>query len=225
MTTLEFSNAFDTLLNSYSSDNSITLDEYEKSVYLTKAQEDLLLDYYNGKNSFRESYDKNEEVRRYLSSLTKTSIITDKEEGTKSTSKSTIFYLPEDLWFILYEAVNPQDDNLKCYNGEYIEVVPVTYDELHRTLKNPFRGDSNKRALRLDLEDNSVEIIYKYNIQSYFVKYISKPSPIILMDLPEELTINNVNSKTECMLHEALHQAILQRAVELSLNMRVPASK
>ena len=51
MTTEEFSNEFDTLLNSYSNTegfgkttNTIELDEYEKSVFLTKAQEDVVID-------------------------------------------------------------------------------------------------------------------------------------------------------------------------------------
>ena len=53
MTTEEFSNEFDTLLNSYAispdkygmenSPLTIELDEYEKSVFLTKAQEDIFL--------------------------------------------------------------------------------------------------------------------------------------------------------------------------------------
>lgn len=59
MTTEEFSNEFDTLLNSYalspnkygmeSSPLTIELDEYEKSVFLTKAQEDIVISLYNGK--------------------------------------------------------------------------------------------------------------------------------------------------------------------------------
>ena len=48
MTTEEFSNEFDALLNSYSTTeetpNTIELDEYEKSVFLTKAQEDVVID-------------------------------------------------------------------------------------------------------------------------------------------------------------------------------------
>jgi hypothetical protein len=60
MTTQEFSNAFDTLLNSYdtqsqfgeqASKREIVLDEYEKSLYLTKAQEEIIKDLYSGKYS------------------------------------------------------------------------------------------------------------------------------------------------------------------------------
>jgi len=37
MTIEEFSNQFDLLLNSYSKDGALVLNEYEKSVFLTKA--------------------------------------------------------------------------------------------------------------------------------------------------------------------------------------------
>ena len=82
MTTEEFSNEFDTLLNSYalspnkygmeSSPLTIELDEYEKSVFLTKAQEDIVISLYNGKNPTGDSSEKTEEIRRYLSDLVKT---------------------------------------------------------------------------------------------------------------------------------------------------------
>lgn len=50
MNNAEFSNEFDTLLNSYNTaESSIELDEYEKSVLLTKAQEDLIISIYTGK--------------------------------------------------------------------------------------------------------------------------------------------------------------------------------
>nr|DAU83982.1 MAG TPA: hypothetical protein [Crassvirales sp.] len=39
MNTTEFSNEFDVLLSSFTTGNSIVLDEYEKSVFLTQAQE------------------------------------------------------------------------------------------------------------------------------------------------------------------------------------------
>ena len=81
MTSEEFSNEFDTLLNSYSNveafgetPSTIEVDEYEKSVFLTKAQEEIVIDMYNGKNPFKDSFEKTEEIRRYLSNLIKTHI-------------------------------------------------------------------------------------------------------------------------------------------------------
>ena len=56
MTTSEFSNAFDTLLSSYNtradfgegaSKREIVLDEYEKSVFLTQAQDIVIKSYFD----------------------------------------------------------------------------------------------------------------------------------------------------------------------------------
>lgn len=45
MTTQEFSNEFDVLYNNIMSNQAPGLDEYEKSIFLTKAQEELVRDY------------------------------------------------------------------------------------------------------------------------------------------------------------------------------------
>lgn len=231
MTTEEFSNEFDTLLNSYS-DNPpygkehglfITLDEYEKSVFLTNAQEEIVIGMYNGKNSFGDSFERTEEIRRYLSDLIKTYTTTDKKVGYTGLSKSSVFFeLPDDLWFITYEAVNLKDDGLGCMSGEDISVIPITQDEYHRIGKNPFRGTNERRALRLDLSGKVVEIVSKYNVESYLVRYLSRPAPIILTDLTDNLSINGVSVKTECELNPVIHRAILERAVKLAIISRVP---
>lgn len=225
MTTEEFSNEFDTLLNSYSNTekfgithSTIELDEYEKSVFLTKAQEDVVIDMYNGKNTFGDSFEKTEEIRRYLSSLIKTYTTSTKEIIYKGLSKHSVFFkLPEDLWFITYEAVDLKDDGLGCKSGEDVCVTPVTQDEYHRIRKNPFRGSNERRALRLDLNEEVVEIVSKYNVASYLVRYLSRPNPIILTDLPSDLSINGINKKTECELNPAIHRSILEKAVKLAI--------
>ena len=226
MTTEEFSNSFDVLLNSYKANSQvgeqssiidINLDEYEKSVFLTNAQEELVESVYSGKNPFRDSFEKTEEVRRYLSNLTKTYKTSNKEDVNSGLSDNSVFFkLPDDLWFITYEAVNLEGDNL-CANGKNTSVTPITQDEYHKIKNNPFRGSNKRRALRLDLGDNMVEIISKYNVEEYLVRYLSRPTPIILVDLPDGLTINNESNKTDCKLNSALHRTILERAVQLAL--------
>lgn len=226
MTTEEFSNNFDVLLNSYKANSQfgeqssiidINLDEYEKSVFLTNAQEELVESVYSGKNPFRDSFEKTEEVRRYLSNLTKTYKTSNKEDINSGLSDNSVFFkLPDDLWFITYEAVNLESDNL-CANGKNTSVTPITQDEYHKIKNNPFRGSNKRRALRLDLGDNMVEIISKYNVEEYLVRYLSRPTPIILVDLPDGLTINNESNKTDCKLNSALHRTILERAVQLAL--------
>ena len=230
MTTEEFSNEFDTLLNSYSTieafgktPSTIELDEYEKSVFLTNAQEEIVIGMYNGKNTFEDSFERTEEIRRYLSDLIKTYIATDKKVGYTGLSKSSVFFeLPDDLWFITYESVNLKDDGLGCMSGEDISVIPITQDKYHRIRKNPFRGTNERRALRLDLNGKVVEIVSKYNVESYLVRYLSRPAPIILTDLTDNLSINGKSIKTDCELNPVIHRAILERAVKLAIMSRVP---
>nr|DAN05503.1 MAG TPA: hypothetical protein [Crassvirales sp.] len=234
MTTLEFSNEFDVLINAYANEgafgdnydkNNLAFDEYEKSTFFTKAQEEIIIGLYNGKNPFEDSFEKTEEIKRYLSSLIKTYTTSVKETTYKGLSKHSVFFkLPKDLWFITYEAVDLKDDELGCRSGENISVVPITQDEYHRVGKNPFRGANERRALRLDLDNQVVEIISKYNVESYLVRYLSRPAPIILTNLTDGLSINGISVKTECGLNPVIHRAILERAVKLAIISRVPSA-
>lgn len=220
MTNQEFSNEFDTLLNSYSKDtqfgkvDSFALDEYEKSQFLTTAQEQLVLEYYSGRNHQGESFEQSEEVRRYLSSLYKTEELEESKDSSlkKLDSKSKFYSLPEDLLFITLEEVLLEGS---CSN-EYINVQPITQDQYSKTINNPFRGPSKNRVIRLDYNSEIVELISNKEISTYLMKYVSKPEPIILEDL-EGLTINGISNKTECNLHPSLHRSILNRAVRLAL--------
>ena len=91
-------------------------------------------------------------------------------------------------------------------------------------MENPFRQASKRRALRLDYgttndDTNVVEIVTKYNIKDYTIRYLSKPTPIILSDL-DGLSIDNETKITECKLNSVLHKPILERAVLLALTSR-----
>lgn len=232
MTNEEFSNEFDVLVNRYSAVNlpphTLGFNEYEKSIFLTKAQEEIVRDIYSGKNVFNDSFEKTEEIRRSLESLIKTYITPDKKSGNIGISNTSVFFeLPQNLWFITYEAVSLKDSKLGCKDGEYIQVIPVTQDEYHRIKKNPFRGANDRRALRLDAGNRLVEIVSEYNIEKYLIRYLSKPKPIVLVDL-EDLTIDIANTmggtidsksmkKQECELNPVLHRIILDRAVRLAL--------
>lgn len=61
MTNLEFSNEFDVLYNNITSNQAPGLDEYEKSVFLTKAQDEIVKAYFNPRlNKTQEGFDGNE---------------------------------------------------------------------------------------------------------------------------------------------------------------------
>jgi len=116
MTLEEFSNGFDTLVNSYrrfkdfdkqEQLDSIEFDEYEKSFYLTKAQEEVVVNFYNGKNPYGDSFESTEEMRRYLESLVKNKVYSTEEQvnGTGVSIDSVFYQLPEDVAFITMEQV------------------------------------------------------------------------------------------------------------------------
>ena len=111
-------------------------------------------------------------------------------------------------------------DNSKCDAETIMKVYPVKQDEYQAIRDNPFRGANDRRALRLDLSEGNVEIICKYMIAIYYIRYIKKVPPIILEDLPNDLTIEGKSEASDCILHEALHQKILDRAVQLALQSR-----
>lgn len=227
MTNEELSNEFDVLINSYftvdnygKGEGALEFNEYEKSVFLTKAQEQFIVSLYDGRSQEFGSFEETEEVRRFLSNLVRATTISNKESGYTGISNNSYFYkLPEDLLFITYEEVTVSSNN-NCSNSTKRVVVPTTQDEYYRVTNNPFRGPNNRRALRLDCTDNIVEIVSKDDIESYTVRYLSKPRPIILVTLPDNLTINHEYKETACELAEIVHRPILELAVKLALMSR-----
>lgn len=215
MNTQEFSSEFDILYNNIMSNAAPGLSEYEKSVLLTQSQEALVLDIYNGKFN-DDSFESTEEVTSYLGDLVKQVIIKKQSEGPHIVDESVLYTLPEDIWFITYESVKLEDPKLGCLNGIDAIVKPITQDDYYRTFKNPFRGPSDSRVLRLSIEDKS-ELISKFNISQYLVRYMAKPDPIILEDLTNYgVSINGKTEITECKLNPALHRSILNGAVQLA---------
>ena len=237
MNNTEFSDAFTTLLDSYQhrsnfgdvSTVDIVLNEHEKSVFLTDAQEDLIRDYYMGKT--KESFEETEETRRALAELVIQREITVSElSSPKLTKHSYIFDLPKSLWYIIYEgAILDLEGSDACEAalngiGEGTIVVPTRHDELHSILNNPFRGPKGNRVLRLDKSGNQVELISTtHPVAKYVIRYIEQPSPIILIDLPDNLNVRGINTATECQLPTQLHQVILERAVANAVRSKLTA--
>jgi hypothetical protein len=231
----DFSNNFDTLSNSYSRIGNfgdtmpdIRFDEHEKSVFLTQAQEEIVISLYSGKNPYGESFEQTEELRRYLAPLLEEAELRPIESSNGKPigmgSNSTFFTLPNGanrlpaVWFITYESV--AISNGKCESMTSMDVYPVRQDEYNKIKKNPFRGANDRRALRLDLSEGNVEIICKYPVSSYYLRYLRKPNPIVLSAMDADAAIEGVTTPTECELPESLHQRILDRAVIMALQSK-----
>ena len=232
MTTEEFSNEFDTLLNSYahspqfgeqSSQLDINLNEYEKSVFLTQAQEDIVKELYSGKYT-GESFERTEELRRELENLVTQKKYQDEDKQNSEVLQDskythTVFNLPTDCLYIVYEQVSWSTDNT-CLSNLIADVIPTTHDEYWRTRNNPFRGPNSKKVLRLDNKEAQVELVSNGTIDTYILRYLKKPEPIVLEDFQEE-SIDGVSKAQTCKLAESIHRDILERAVRLALTSKM----
>lgn len=218
MTHEEFENEFMVLYNNVMSNAAPGLNSYEISVFLTKAQEEIVKNYYNSKgNKYGEGLDDSLKRQIDFSSLIKVS------KGTSITSpsftldsRSKVFTLPSDLFIVINEAVTT--------NKGTKQIIPISYAEYTRLMSKPYKEPFKYQAWRIiSTSSNEVttEIIVNSNeeITDYIIRYIRRPAPIITVDLSSEyegLTINGINSISECELNPILHQEVLQRAVELA---------
>lgn len=202
MTLEELSNEFDVIVNSYDNSQSLVFNEYEKSIYLTKAQEYIIKELYR-------NYEGTEELNSYLKTLIK-----DKTYTIEDSTNIELNY-PDNFLYILKEYANI---NTTCKSNNRVDVLPITQDEYNKVVENPFRGSKSK-VLRL--EENKIKLITDLPIISYTMTYLSNPSPIILIDLPNGLTINNESKKsTTIETSESIHREILDKAVQLAIQSK-----
>lgn len=220
----ELSNLFDTLLQPYitkdvsGEQNTLAFDEYEKSIFLTKAQEQIVLELY-------QELEQSEENRKYLSNLIKTGnyVPVGEQDNTliNNTFKSYKVEIEDSVLFMIYEQCTLNDEN-NCINNKIVSVVPTIHDDLDKVLKNPFKSPNNRKVIRLDF-DNKIELISKYNISNYKVRYLKKPNPIILVKL-EDLNIDKKQEVSNGETNPILHERIVQRAVQLAVQSKVKSN-
>jgi hypothetical protein len=221
MTLEEFSLEFDILYNNITSSQAPGLSELEKSIFLTQAQEAIVKQYYKG--DLEQSFENTEEVTEYLNTLVfqKEYLPEDKLSGEPSILQdseleSNIFELPEDVMFITYESLsvtsgaNPQSQATKA-----VLVVPTTQDEFFNIHKNPFRGPSKNRAIRL-IANNKVEVISALPINKYIVRYLKYPNPIVLPGADEIEPYSKYSEGLNTELPKSVHRNILMQAVALA---------
>lgn len=229
MTTKEFSNEFDIHYNSIASNQAPGLDLYEKSVFLSKAQLELVKNHYNKLgNKYQKGFEETTKRRIDLSQLISTYVsksqLDQSEKGLHSNSR--FFPLANDTMFIINETAKLVSDKA-CNNGKYVKVVPKTHDEYIIQIDNPFKKPDGTLVWRIDHSNintgiKNVELITsEKNISEYKVRYLRYPKPIILTDLNtgfpgEGLSIDNKTNEQTSELDESIHREILDRAIELA---------
>lgn len=234
MTTTEFSNEFDILYNSITSNQAPGLDEYEKSVFLTKAQEDLIREYFNPKvDAANGGYDGSQKRQYDFSTLIKVkelnifstnSISSDSGIAVQAASygnfdeRGTRYQLPDDYFLMINEIL---------INGSRIySVIPITYAEYQIYMTKPYPYPPKNIVWRINISNTIINSVAKPQViveligkasGTYKVRYIRKPKPIILTSLAGDgLYINGENNAMTSELPSQMHREILERAVTLA---------
>ena len=209
-TSEEWSVNFDILYNNISSNQAPGLTEYEKSVFLTQAQEAVILDLYKGTSG--DAFETTEEVTRYLSSLVKINYPDDDDvkvlQSTKEGMNMYAYILPKDVWFVTYQSGS-------ITIGETtrdVIVVPSRQDSLYKDLNNPFKGPNKNKVLAIS-EEGYITLYSKYPISTFYIKYLKRPNPIVLED--SEMPVNGIEG-FEVEIPESLHNQVLYKAVQLA---------
>lgn len=219
MTTTEFSYEFDILYNNIASDRMPGVDEYEKSVFLTKAQEEMIKAYFDLRlNKPFKGFDDGPKRQMDFAPLIRVETYTPQSPAVFDThGNSRKISLPENIMAIINESVTVT----RSENDVVLTVLPVRFDEYDRLMAKPYKRPLSYQAWRLINASGSsrnCDLIVgpEDTIVSYRIRYVRRPHPIVLAQLEAGVTIEGYSTPQECELDPILHQEILQRAVELA---------
>lgn len=161
MTIKEFSDQFDVLYNNITSNQAPGLNEYEKSVFLTKAQDEIVKNYFspNSKgNNLQQGFDDSEKRQIDFSMLMRT------VKGTTVTASVNIhsgsntgyYAMPTDILLYINEVLHV----LRGGNNCQLTVVPVSFTEYNRLMSKPFKRPLKNQAWRLITSGAASSYIY-----------------------------------------------------------------
>ena len=145
----EFSDQFDILYNNVTSNQAPGLNEYEKSVFLTLGEKQLVNEYFNSRvDTAGGGYDGSKRRQYDFSSITRTETLfnvnTFKERITsteKIDTRSKVFLFPQDYFLSVNEIIS--DDKYQY------SVLPISYAEYQRLMLKPYSYPIKKAAWRL----------------------------------------------------------------------------
>lgn len=221
MTLEEFSTEFDVLYNSITSNAAPGFNDYEKSVLLTLAQEELIKSYFVSNNNTTGVGLDGSQKRHYdFSTLIKIKslkniiydIITarDKVEiPSLNKDANAVFLIPNDVFLILNEHLIAKDNN-------YI-VFPISYDTYNLLMSKPFPYPNKRQAWRLDSsidgEVAALKVIHVSDDKDISSKNITFES-IYHKPLNIEINIKNGN-----ILSDFVVVSESKEAVNITLNL------
>jgi hypothetical protein len=156
------------------SKGGIILDEYQKSLYLTKAQSLFV-------EAMLAQYEYGDALRHVLGNL----IITSDDATITDDGDSFYSLVPnEDILSILYEEIN----------SLHIPIIPLDYNDIHDARVNPFRKPYKNLAYRIT-GNKKLTIFSSEIVVKYLYIYCKIPKPIVLETIPTELAIQEVETE------------------------------
>ena len=181
MTAAEFSQEFDILYNNIASNQAPGLTEYEKSVFLTKAQDEIIKNYFTNKpngNKYQEGIE--DSAKRYsdFSCLITVKSIISQQSTANIDSRGKIMQLPDDLMISLNETfetnfnvINKQNAKVRAISNNNYQVIPITLAEYQRLMSKPSNDPLKRQVWKLmgnsASGNGSIEIIPHWRDVSY----------------------------------------------------------
>mgnify|MGYP000875439848 CR=1 FL=1 len=154
MTREEFYQEFNVLYNNINSNVVTGLSSYEISVFLTKAQEQLVKEYFNPLgNKYKQGFDDSAKRQIDFVNLVAYTEIPVSAFPQTIDSRAVAFVLPQDLLFIINEKLKivytyKEDNNNKVLTKEAV-ILPITNGDYNRLISKPFGEPLRKQAWRL----------------------------------------------------------------------------
>lgn len=214
MTLQEFSLEFDTLYNNIGAGAAPGINSYEKSLFLTNAQEAIVKTYYSGDlQKLIPSFEEDERKRRELGELVRPYKVEYNAnlnlalQDRRIHPKSVFFAIPDDVLFIIQEQAITYPDPCDL-EGKSVKISPIRHDYFNKQIDNPFRKPNKKNAWRLDLESyvgqKIIEIVHLWlPIRHYSMRYVHAPQPIVLETFENNPELSGLNLSIRGMSTES----------------------
>lgn len=150
MTVEEFDVSFDVMYNNITSNQAPGLNKYEKSVFLTQAQNQLVREYFNQRvDQAGGGYDGNQKRQYDFSCITKHTVLTQIQPSTKFDQRSFVYVLPDDWFLTLNEQLTITHTVDESSSEKLVTVVPVSMDEYNRLISKPYKYPNKNQAWRI----------------------------------------------------------------------------
>lgn len=225
MTAQEMKRSFLVLYDKITNFAAPGYEDEEISLFLTKAQERIVLHYYKpNANRYNEGFEETEQRRKELANLLETQTSTTPSTIQTGVLPNGVFFdYPVNLLYTTSEEVTIASSN-SCITGKRIDIKPITHDEYTANKRNPFKKPfaSAARGLvwRIDYNTRRHELLTDgtFTVSTYHLRYIKKPTPIII----DTSIINGVTGPLNSVLNDILHERIIDEAVMIATGVTEP---